>query len=87
MFEMSKSGNVVNYEEILIVLTFLSASVNFAQNSKKIETFKCEIEDIKAWAHLGLYFTKKIRAAVALNQNNKNDAFILPRLRNTGGIW
>ena len=38
------------------------------------ETLKCEIEDVKAWAHLGLYFAKKIRAAVAVNQSNKTDA-------------
>lgn len=38
------------------------------------ETLKCEIEDVKAWAHLGLYFAKKIRAAVALNQNRKTEA-------------
>jgi len=38
------------------------------------ETLKCEIEDVKAWAHLGLYFAKKIRTAVALNQNNKTEA-------------
>jgi hypothetical protein len=37
-------------------------------------TLKCEIEDVKAWAHLGLYFAKKIRAAVALNQNKKEVA-------------
>lgn len=35
------------------------------------ETLKCEIEDVRAWAYLGLYFAKKIRTAVALNQNNK----------------
>lgn len=38
------------------------------------ETLKCEIEDVKAWAKLGLYFAKKIRTAVALNQNKKADA-------------
>ncbi len=38
------------------------------------ETLKCEIEDVKAWAHLGLYFAKKLRTAVALNQNKKADA-------------
>lgn len=38
------------------------------------ETLKCEIEDVKAWAHLGLYFAKKIRAAVAVNQNKKTEA-------------
>jgi hypothetical protein len=38
------------------------------------ETLKCEIEDVKAWAHLGLYFAKKIRAAVAVNQGNKIEA-------------
>ncbi|MFC1761118.1 hypothetical protein ACFL6U_03460 [Planctomycetota bacterium] len=38
------------------------------------ENLKCEIEDVKAWAHLGLYFAKKIRCAVALNQNNKTEA-------------
>ena len=38
------------------------------------ETLKCEIEDVKAWAYLGLYFAKKIRTGVALNQNNKADA-------------
>lgn len=38
------------------------------------ETLKCEIEDVKAWSHLGLYFAKKIRAAVALNQNKKTEA-------------
>ncbi len=38
------------------------------------ETLKCEMEDVQAWAHLGLYFAKKLRAAVALNQNNKADA-------------
>jgi hypothetical protein len=37
-------------------------------------TLKCEIEDVKAWAYLGLYFAKKIRTAVALNQNKKEDA-------------
>ncbi len=36
------------------------------------ETLKCEIEDVKAWSHLGLYFAKKIRAAVAVNQGQKN---------------
>ena len=38
------------------------------------ETLKCEIEDVKAWVQLGLYFAKKIRTAVALNQNRKTDA-------------
>ncbi len=38
------------------------------------ETLKCEIEDVKAWSYLGLYFAKKIRAAVALNQNKKSEA-------------
>ncbi len=38
------------------------------------ETLKCEIEDVKAWAYLGLYFAKKIRTGVALNQNKKADA-------------
>jgi hypothetical protein len=38
------------------------------------ETLKCEIEDVKAWANLGIYFAKKIRAAVALNQNRKEEA-------------
>jgi hypothetical protein len=38
------------------------------------DTLKCEIEDVRAWAHLGLYFAKKLRAAVAVNQNNKPDA-------------
>ena len=38
------------------------------------ETLKCEIEDVRAWAHLGLYFAKKVRAAVALNQNKKSEA-------------
>lgn len=38
------------------------------------ETLKCEIEDVKAWAHLGLYFAKKIRAVVAVNQNRKTEA-------------
>jgi len=38
------------------------------------ETLKCEIEDVKAWSHLGLYFAKKIRAAVAVNQNKKSPA-------------
>ena len=38
------------------------------------ETLKCEIEDVKAWAHLGLYFAKKIHAAVAMNQSKKTDA-------------
>ena len=38
------------------------------------ETLKCEIEDVKAWAYLGLYFAEKIRTAVALNQNKKDDA-------------
>jgi hypothetical protein len=35
---------------------------------------KCEIADVQAWAHLGLYFAKKIRTAVALNQNKKAEA-------------
>ncbi len=38
------------------------------------ETLKCEIDDVKAWAYLGLYFAKKIRTAVALNQNKKTEA-------------
>jgi len=38
------------------------------------ETLKCEIDDVKAWSHLGLYFAKKIRAAVAVNQNRKTEA-------------
>lgn len=38
------------------------------------ETLKCEIEDVKAWAHLGFYFAKKLRTAVALNQHKKSDA-------------
>jgi hypothetical protein len=38
------------------------------------ETLKCEIEDVKAWAYLGLYFAKKLRTAVALNQNKKSEA-------------
>jgi len=38
------------------------------------ETLKCEIADVKAWAYLGLYFAKKLRTAVALNQNNKTNA-------------
>jgi hypothetical protein len=35
------------------------------------ETLRCEIADVQAWAHLGLYFAQKIRTAVALNQNDK----------------
>jgi len=42
--------------------------------SKSDETLKCEIEDVKAWSNLGLYFAKKMRAAVAVNQNNKTEA-------------
>jgi hypothetical protein len=38
------------------------------------ETLQCEMEDVKAWAYLGLYFAKKIRAGVALNQNKKSEA-------------
>ena len=38
------------------------------------ETLKCEIEDVKAWAYLGIYFARKIRTAVALNQNKNADA-------------
>ena len=38
------------------------------------ETLKCEIEDVKAWAYLGLYFAKKIRTAVALNQHKNSEA-------------
>ncbi|MEX2428827.1 MAG: hypothetical protein WD577_11325 [Bacteroidales bacterium] len=38
------------------------------------EILECEIEDVEAWAHLGHYFAKKIRTAVALNQNKKADA-------------
>lgn len=38
------------------------------------ETLKCEIEDVKAWAYLGIYFANKIRTAVALNQNKQADA-------------
>jgi len=37
-------------------------------------TLQCEIEDVKAWSHLGLHFSKKLRSAVALNQKNKADA-------------
>jgi hypothetical protein len=37
-------------------------------------TLRCEIEDVQAWAHLGLYFAKKIRTAVALNQGKKTEA-------------
>ncbi len=33
-----------------------------------------EIDDVMAWAHLGLYFAKKIRTAVALNQDRNADA-------------
>jgi hypothetical protein len=35
------------------------------------ETLRCEIADVQAWSHLGLYFAKTIRTAVALNQNKK----------------
>ncbi len=38
------------------------------------ETLKCEIADVQAWAHLGLYFAQKIRTAVAINQNKKAEA-------------
>jgi len=38
------------------------------------ETLKSEIDDVIAWAHLGLYFAKKIRTAVALNQGIKKEA-------------
>lgn len=38
------------------------------------EALKCEIADVQAWAHLGLYFAKKLRAAVAVNQKKKADA-------------
>lgn len=38
------------------------------------ETLKCEMADVKAWSHLGLYFAKKIRTAVAVNQNKKAEA-------------
>lgn len=38
------------------------------------ETLKCEIADVQAWAHLGLYFAQKIRTAVALNQQKKPEA-------------
>ncbi|MFC1761526.1 hypothetical protein ACFL6U_05540 [Planctomycetota bacterium] len=37
-------------------------------------TLNCEIEDVKAWSHLGLYFAKKLRAAVAINQKDKANA-------------
>jgi hypothetical protein len=40
------------------------------------ETLKCEMDDVKAWAYLGLYFAKKIRTAVALNQNIKDKAIL-----------
>jgi len=38
------------------------------------ETLKCEMGDVQAWAHLGLYFAQKIRTAVALNQGKKAEA-------------
>lgn len=38
------------------------------------ETLKCEIADVKAWAYLGLYFAKKIRTAVAMNQEKNTEA-------------
>lgn len=38
------------------------------------ETLTCEIEDVKAWSYLSLYFAKKLRAAVAINQKDKTDA-------------
>jgi len=41
------------------------------------ETLKCEIEDVKAWAYLGLYFAKKLQTGVALNQNKKPEAIKL----------
>ena len=37
-------------------------------------TLQCEMEDVKAWAHLGLYFAAKIRAGVAVNQHNSAKA-------------
>jgi len=39
-------------------------------------TLLCEMDDVKAWSQLGLFFAKKIRAAVAVNQNNKTEAVI-----------
>ena len=38
------------------------------------QTLLCEIQDVQAWSHLGLHFAKKLRAAVAFEQNNKVDA-------------
>ena len=38
------------------------------------ETLECEIQDVEAWAYLGLYFAEKVRTAVALNQDNKDEA-------------
>lgn len=47
-------------------------ALNIVNNiSTSDETLKCEIEDVKAWAYLGLYFAKKLQAGVALNQNKK----------------
>jgi hypothetical protein len=37
-------------------------------------TLKCEMDDVKAWSYLGLYFAKVLRTAVALNQNKKSEA-------------
>jgi hypothetical protein len=39
----------------------------------KNATSRLEIDNIKAWANLGLYFAKKLRAAVANNQNKKSE--------------
>ena len=60
--------------------TALEADVDKALNlingiSTTDNTLKCEIEDVKAWSHLGLYFAKKLRAAVAVNQGKKAEAF------------
>lgn len=65
--------------DVLKIEAALETDNQHAQNivnsiSTTVETLKCEIEDVKAWAHLGLYFAKKIRTAVALNQNKKTDA-------------
>jgi hypothetical protein len=48
-------------------------------------TLQCEIADIQAWSHLGLYFARKLRAAVALHQGNKSDA--IRRLEEASAHW
>lgn len=68
-------GKITPLELATALETDVAKAMNFIKNiSTTNNTLKCEIEDVKAWSYLGLYFAKKLRTAVAINQGKKTEA-------------